>query len=150
MPAFTKQWLLDTGFAEVPTYWPAEPGDMLFRVFGDKNKLLGSCYSFEAPRCVSEAEWDANIVKWDNLCRYVARFRVLGHIPMWVGRIDQDFARHGREAGVGPVIGGNPHAVQAWMEPTQANFIKLELVEPARLLVQDGTVMADRHPNQVH
>lgn len=150
MPAFTRQWLLDSGFAEVPKYWPAEPGDMLYRVFGEDKYMLGSCFSLEEPRCVTAAEFSANIVKWGNRCLYVAAFKVLKPIPMWIGRIDQNFSRHDEGVPVGPIVGGNPHAVQAWMERKYANRHNLELQEPVRRLLQDKTVVLNPNPKQSH
>ena len=142
MPAFTKKWYRSKGFAESPIYLEANGIDFLYRVYGGAtSRIIGSCYSFENPTTVSAAEFDANIVKWRNLCLYVATFKPIKGTPMYFGRIDQSYARNDIDDGADDFVGGNPNAKQVWIDPKRA-ITYLVLVGEPRRLIQDKVVMS--------
>lgn len=156
MTQFKANWFLDEGFVEAPTYVEAHGGEMLYRVFDTADaaaragsKITGKFYSFTNPLTVTEADRHLNIVKWGNRCLYVATFRATEGTPMFVGRIDQCFARKdpgevGSQRGAGAreiAFGGNPNAKQVWIEPDRA-LIYLTLVGTPRRLIQDKVVVA--------
>lgn len=143
----TKEWLLNTGFSEPPAYKEAAGTETLYRVYGGGSRIIGSCYSFENPTSVSQAEFDSNIVKWGNLCLWVATFKPMKGTPMYVGRIDQSFERKsGRDVenvddGNDVFLGGRFNAQQVWIDPKRA-IAYLSLIGNPRRLKQDKTVIS--------
>lgn len=116
----------------------------MFRVYGGAtSKIIGSCYSLSNPVTVSAAEFDANIVKWGNLCLYVAAFKVWKGTPMYIGRIDQSYVRKGKDidGGNDVFIGGNRNAKQVWIDPKKAMTHLILVGKPSRLL-QDRVVVS--------
>ena len=142
MPVITEKWLSDCGFAEVPEYLEASGTENLYRVFGGAtSQIIGQCYSFENPATVSAAEFDSNIVKWGNLCLYVAHFKPSKGTPMYYGRIDQSYSMKNEGDGVERFMGGKADAKQIWIDPKRA-ITSLILVGEPRRLIQDKVVMS--------
>jgi len=142
MTAFTEQWFRSKGFSEQPVFHEADGTETLFRVYGGAtSKIVGSCYSMSNPVTVSAAEFDANIVKWGNLCLYVATFKVSKGTPMYIGRIDQSYSRKDIDDGTDVFIGGNTNAKQVWIDPKKAMTHLILVGKPSRLQ-QDRMVVA--------
>lgn len=143
MPAFTENWFRSKGFAEPPTYMEAKGIVTLYRVYGGvTSRIIGSCYSFTNPLTVTNAEFDLNIVKWGNLCLYVATFETSAGTPMYIGRIDQSLERKDlSEFGSGIIFGGNVNAQQVWIDPDRA-ITYLRLIGTPRRLIQDKVFVA--------
>lgn len=142
MAAFSEQWFRSKGFSEPPVYREGTGTEILYRVYGGAtSRIVGSCYSFDEPRSVTSAELNSNIVKWGNLCLYLATFKVSRGTPMYVGRIDQSFRRKDIDDGTDSFYGGNDHARQVWIDPAKA-ITYLILVGHPRQLLQDKTVVS--------
>lgn len=140
MSAFTENWWRSKGFGEMPRYYEADGTERIFRVYGgETSKLYGSCYSFSNPRTVSNAEFDANIVKWGNTCLWIAEFSAKKGTPFYVGRIDQSYERKDIDDGEDVFLGGNWKAEQIWIDPVRAPAY-LTHVKSTKL-IQDKVVM---------
>lgn len=131
------------GFEDYPEYREALGTETLYRVFGGAtSRITGRYYTFEKPRNLTAAELNLNVVKWGNLCLYVATFQVTKGTPMYIGRVDQSF-HTSVDGGQDIFLGGNHNAKQVWIDLHKA-LIGLRLVgEPERLL-QDAFVVAPR------
>jgi hypothetical protein len=140
MSAYSVNGFIDKGFAEPPAFREAQGGETLHRVFGGSSGIVGSFFSLDDPANVSSAEFNANIVKWGNLCLYVARFQVRAGTPMYVGRIAQDHAAPGAWEGEDLFVGGNRNSLQVWIELRRV-LTSLTLIGKPHTLLQDRTVV---------
>lgn len=144
MSAVTESWWRGKGFAECPRFQEGTGNETVWRVCGGPTSLIfGSCYSFTKPTSVSAAEFDANIVKWGNLCRYFVGFQVRKGTPLWVGRIDQTYERADEDDGKDAFVWGNNESEQVWIDPKRAMSC-LTLLHPIQPLRQDVTVFIPR------
>lgn len=141
MSAISVDGFISKGFAEPPVYREARGTETLHRVFGGSSDIVGSFFTLDDPVDVSSAEFNSNIVKWGNLCLYVARFTVQAGTPMYVGRVDQSWVRPGMDDGVDVFVGGNRDALQVWIERRRV-LTSLSLVGRPRTLLQDRAVMS--------
>lgn len=121
MGALFDAWWKSNGFSTVPTYHEADGTGLLFRVYGGHtSKPSGSFYSLSDPEAVSAAESNSNIVKWGNLCLYVATFRARKGTPMYAGRGDQCYERKDIDSGEDVFVGGSFDAKQVWIDKRRA------------------------------
>ncbi len=137
-----NNWWQNEGFAKAPKPVNATGKETLYRVFGGSSKLYGKCYSFKKPSSVLEAEYSTNIVKWNNKALFVASFRIIKGTPIWVGKIDQRYAKIGKKE-VDEFIWGDQKAEQVWMELSKAKAVLTHLF--THPLKQDFRVVV---PNQ--
>ena len=119
-------WWQSKGFADVPRSVNASGKETLYRVFGGGSKLYGSCYSYKKPSSVLEAEFCTNIAKWQNQALFVASFRIAKGTPIWIGKIDQRYARIGKKE-VDEFIWGDKDAEQVWIDSSKAKSVLTHL-----------------------
>jgi len=126
MSDVTNNWWQSKGFAKAPRPVNATGKETLYRVFGGSSKLYGSCYSYKKPSSVLEAEFSENIVKWRNQALFVASFRIKEGTPIWIGKIDQRYARIGKDE-IDEFIWGDQNAEQVWIDPNKAKSVLTHL-----------------------
>jgi hypothetical protein len=138
MSAVTEMWWRTRGFSEFPSFRHAKIGERFYRVLGGPtSQLYGSFYTLTHPKSASQAEFDLNIVKWGNLCLYVASFEAREQVPLYIGRVDQSYLRAERETE--EFVDGNFNAEQVWIDRKVAERA-LKLACDVTLLLQDKTV----------
>lgn len=144
MSGVSECWWRSKGFKEFPRFEEADGSETLYRVMKRPDKteenLYGDGYfTLMKPTSVSAAEFNLNIVKWGNKCRYVASFSIKEGTPMWIGPIDQTYERKNEDDGIDMVVWGNDKAEQVWINPETARWrLKEKSTEP---LLQDKIVI---------
>lgn len=117
----------DKGFAAAPRRCMSRGDEVIYRYFGGRSPCMGPFFSPLKFTHVSQAEYQCNIVKWGNMCRFCATYRVKPGVAMWIGRVEQE---EGSGGFAGPLY--ERSALQIYIDRPEFKVILIEDIEPLR------------------